>query len=71
LSLKVGDNCDNSQHDDGQFVFDWCYILEIIYKTIMEKRGPKTQFTNVACPNKECELYGLTGQDNVAGNGLM
>jgi transposase-like protein len=35
----------------------------------MGKRGPKPQFTNVACPNKDCKLYGLTDQDNVTGNG--
>lgn len=35
----------------------------------MGKRGPKTQFTDVACPNKGCKLYGLTGQGNVTGNG--
>ena len=35
----------------------------------MGKRGPKTQITNVACPNKDCELYGITGQGNVVGNG--
>ena len=35
----------------------------------MGKRGPKPQFNNVACPNKDCELYGLTNQGNVVGNG--
>ena len=35
----------------------------------MGKRGPKSQFTNVSCPNKDCELYGLSDQDNVVGNG--
>jgi hypothetical protein len=35
----------------------------------MGKRGPKPQFINVACPNKDCKLYGLTDQGNVAGNG--
>ena len=35
----------------------------------MGKRGPKPQFTDVVCPNKYCKLYGLTGQDNVVGNG--
>ena len=35
----------------------------------MGKIGPKTQFTDVACPNKDCKLYSLTGQSNVTGNG--
>ena len=35
----------------------------------MGKRGPKLQFTNVSCSNKDCELYGLIDQDNVVGNG--
>ena len=35
----------------------------------MGKRGPKPQFLNVACPNKKCSLNGLTGQNNVVGNG--
>ena len=35
----------------------------------MGKRGPKPQFINVACPNKDCKLYGLTDQGNVIGNG--
>jgi transposase-like protein len=35
----------------------------------MENRDPKTQFTNVACPNKTCKLYGLTDHGNVIGNG--
>jgi len=35
----------------------------------MGKRGPKPQFTDVACPNTSCKSYGLTGQDNIVGNG--
>ena len=35
----------------------------------MGKRGPKPQFTDVACPNNACKSYGLTGQGNVVGNG--
>ncbi|OEU41092.1 hypothetical protein BGV40_16980 [Methanosarcina sp. Ant1] len=35
----------------------------------MGERGPKPQFINVACPNKDCKLYGLTDQGNVIGNG--
>ncbi len=31
----------------------------------MGKRGPKPQFINVACPNKDCKLYGRTDQGNV------
>ncbi|VVB64429.1 Uncharacterised protein [uncultured archaeon] len=32
------------------------------------KRGPKPKFSDVACPNEECEHYGLTDQGNVVGN---
>jgi transposase-like protein len=35
----------------------------------MGKRGPKPQFTSIACPNKDCKLYGLTDQGKVVGNG--
>ncbi len=35
----------------------------------MGKRGPKPQFTSVACPNKDCGFYGITDQGNVVGNG--
>jgi hypothetical protein len=35
----------------------------------MGKRGPKPQFTDVVCPNKDCKLYGVIGQGNVVGNG--
>src|SRR5665648_1018276 len=35
----------------------------------MGERGPKPQFINVACPNKDCKLYGLNAQGNVIGNG--
>ena len=35
----------------------------------MGKRGPKPQFSDVACPNKSCKSYGLTGQGNIVGNG--
>ena len=35
----------------------------------MGKRGPKPQFTNVACPNHSCKSYGLTGESNIVGNG--
>jgi len=35
----------------------------------MGKRGPKAQFTDVACPNNSCKFYGLKGKGNVVGNG--
>jgi transposase-like protein len=35
----------------------------------MGKRGPKPKFTNVACPNEDCEYYDLTGKGNVIANG--
>lgn len=35
----------------------------------MGKRGPKPKFTDVACPNEDCEYYGLTGKGNVIANG--
>lgn len=35
----------------------------------MGKRGPKPQFIDIVCPNKDCELYGLADQGNVVGNG--
>lgn len=35
----------------------------------MGKRGPKQQFTDIACPNRDCEKYGQTGQGNIVGNG--
>ena len=33
----------------------------------MGKRGPKAQFTDVACPNNSCKSYGLKGKGNVVG----
>lgn len=33
------------------------------------KRGPRPKFSDVACPNEECEHYGLTDRGNVVGNG--
>ena len=33
------------------------------------KRGPRPKFSDVTCPNEECERYGLTDQGNVVGNG--
>lgn len=35
----------------------------------MGKRGPKPKYTDVACPNKACKDYGVTGDENVTGNG--
>ena len=35
----------------------------------MGKRGPKPQFTDVACPNNLCQLYGLKDKGNIVGNG--
>ena len=35
----------------------------------MGKRGPKPQFTDVACSNHSCKSYGLTGEGNIVGNG--
>jgi len=31
----------------------------------MGKRGPKPRFLDVACPNKQCTLYGVAGKGNV------
>jgi len=35
----------------------------------MGARGPKSSFTNVACPNRDCRHYGKVNQGNIAGNG--
>jgi transposase-like protein len=35
----------------------------------MGKRGAKPKFTDVSCPDKGCKLYGLTGKENIVGNG--
>src|SRR5660398_230835 len=35
----------------------------------MGKRGPKSRFTDVACPNKDCEEHGVAGHGNIIGNG--
>ena len=35
----------------------------------MGARGPKSSFTDIACPNKECYHYGKVNQGNIAGNG--
>jgi hypothetical protein len=44
-------------------------IQSQINTMFMGKQGPKPQFVDVACPNKACELYGLTDHENVVGNG--
>lgn len=36
----------------------------------MGKRGPQSKFTDIACPNKACKDYGITGHGNIAGNGI-
>ena len=35
----------------------------------MGKRGPKSKFTDVACPNEACKDYGVAGHGNIIGNG--
>jgi transposase-like protein len=35
----------------------------------MGKRGAKPKFTDVSCPNEVCKLYGVTGKENIIGNG--
>ena len=34
----------------------------------MGRRGPKPGFDDVACPNEDCDLYGIAGKENVIGN---
>ncbi len=36
---------------------------------LKEKRGPKPKFLDVACPNKQCKLFGQKGKGNVVSNG--
>ena len=31
----------------------------------MGKRGPKPRFLDVACPNEQCNLFGIAGKGNV------
>jgi transposase-like protein len=59
----------DSKKAGGQFVFDWRYIIVVIYIHTMGKRGPQSKFTDIACPNKACKDYGITGHGNIAGNG--
>jgi transposase-like protein len=35
----------------------------------MVTRGPKSKFTDVACPNEACKDHGVTGHENIMGNG--
>jgi transposase-like protein len=35
----------------------------------MGKRGPKSKFTDVACPKEACKDHGVTGHGNIMGNG--
>ena len=35
----------------------------------MGKRGAKPKFTNVFCPNQDCKFYGISGKENIIGNG--
>ncbi len=35
----------------------------------MGKRGAKPKFTDVSCSNPDCKLYGVTGKENIIGNG--
>src|SRR5660397_289667 len=35
----------------------------------MGKRGPKSKFTDIACPNKACKDHGVAGCGNIIGNG--
>ena len=35
----------------------------------MGKRGPKSKFTDVSCPNEACKDHGVAGHGNISGNG--
>lgn len=35
----------------------------------MGLRGPKSKFVDIACPNEDCGMYGITGKGNIVGNG--
>ena len=45
------------------------YILSHCGCSKMGRRGPKPGFNDVACPNEDCDLYGVAGKGNVIGNG--
>jgi ribosomal protein S27E len=44
------------------------YNMANIY-SFMGKRGPKSKFTDVVCPNEACKYHGVAGQGNIIGNG--
>ena len=44
------------------------YNTSFIY-LCMGKRGPKSKFTDVVCPNVACKDYGVAGHGNIMGNG--
>ena len=35
----------------------------------MGKRGPKSKFVDIACPNDSCNQFRIKGQGNIIGNG--
>jgi len=35
----------------------------------MGKRGPKSKFIDIACPNENCKDYGKVNKENIVGNG--
>jgi len=35
----------------------------------MGKRGAKPKFTDISCPNEDCNLYGVPGKGNIISNG--
>lgn len=49
------------------------YIRLILYNTYYilyyEETGPKSKFTDGACPNEACKDYGVAGHGNIIGNG--
>jgi transposase-like protein len=44
------------------------YNMSNIY-LYMGERGPKSKFTDIACPNKACQDHGVAGCGNIIGNG--
>ena len=42
--------------------------MDNIYSS-MGKRGPKSKFINIACPNEACKDHGVTGKGNIICNG--
>jgi hypothetical protein len=35
----------------------------------MGKRGPNAKFTQISCPNQDCQHYGKLNEGNIVGNG--